>query len=885
MNHDARSLRGKSPHTLLLATLLAAAIVSWPVDGLPDPVLTPEYAASDRLYQETADEDQANVDVVTYGSNYLFVWEDNRSGENDIWGAIINRASGALLDPAGFRICTAPGDQTAPKVITAGSSFLVVWEDRRNGNADIYAARLSSTGTLLDGPPESGGIPISTGTGDQVHPEVASTAYMVAGTMFSQRLIVWEDHRSGSARIRGTRFTSSVLDGPPESGGLLISDNFESTQPCAAGLGSDEQYVVAYRTSTANLTVKVIDRYGALVATGAVNGNGHAYNPTIASNGSQFLVAWEERWGSPTYSDIKGALMQWDGAAWAYTGIALCTYNWDQFYPDVAYARGYYIVVWEDHRYTTTPYTCGTRVDESGVVSDPNGLPMSTANRYRPAIAATWTGLMLSPYYWILGMDASSLQSGDMWNIAAARYTNAVRDDATDITVSIKANDQSALSLAFSGQYWLATWQEHGQLLCGRIDPAGNHLDGTGIALGTGEDAQVAWLGSCFLVAYCDRSSQTIRALRVDNLGNVLDAVPIVVSATGSSDPVVAALGNTGLIAWRQNDDIYAARVSSGGEVLTPGPVAICANASLQLEPAVAAGPGVFLVVWTDNRSVQDIYGRLIDPSGLVFGAADGFPIGAAAGSQQDASVGWSGTDFLVAWEDGRNGVSPTWDTNIYGARVSCSGVVRDPAGLGLMVAATTYQRDPVVAGDFGSWILGWEDSDLTGSAYDFKGRRISSGAGILESFDIAAGTDAERSGAIAGRGYLGYGYLRHASEAPYNGSQRAFIKTSGSPVSAVEDQPVADAKLLLEPAVPNPFNPATTLSFAAPRADRARLVVYDLRGAVVAVLLDGPVPQGTNRVRWVGRDDAGRSVASGAYVARLQFGTESSARMIQLVR
>lgn len=73
--------------------------------------------------------------------------------------------------------------------------------------------------------------------------------------------------------------------------------------------------------------------------------------------------------------------------------------------------------------------------------------------------------------------------------------------------------------------------------------------------------------------------------------------------------------------------------------------------------------------------------------------------------------------------------------------------------------------------------------------------------------------------------------------------------------------------------ASPNPFNPRTTIRFALPHAGAARLAVYDLAGRLVRTLVDGSLPQGASEVVWDGRDAAGRSVATGAYVARLESG------------
>ena len=83
----------------------------------------------------------------------------------------------------------------------------------------------------------------------------------------------------------------------------------------------------------------------------------------------------------------------------------------------------------------------------------------------------------------------------------------------------------------------------------------------------------------------------------------------------------------------------------------------------------------------------------------------------------------------------------------------------------------------------------------------------------------------------------------------------------------------------------PNPFNPATVIGFALPRAATVTLAVYDVAGDRVATLVDGPCAAGRHTVTWRGTDDGGRAQASGAYFYRLSTPDGVLTRRMMLVR
>jgi hypothetical protein len=83
----------------------------------------------------------------------------------------------------------------------------------------------------------------------------------------------------------------------------------------------------------------------------------------------------------------------------------------------------------------------------------------------------------------------------------------------------------------------------------------------------------------------------------------------------------------------------------------------------------------------------------------------------------------------------------------------------------------------------------------------------------------------------------------------------------------------------------PNPFNPATVISFRLVRAVAARLAVYDALGREVAMLAEGFLPAGNHEVRWNGRDRYGNPVSSGVYLYRLEVDGKAETRKMTLVR
>jgi len=132
------------------------------------------------------------------GQGGLFVaWTDHRGASYDIYAQHLmadgTRASG--WPETGVAVCTAPGDQVGNIVngwiVSDGAGgFLCAYRDVRAGNLDIYAQRMTGSGSVAAGWPVDG-VAITTAAGDQDDPLVETDD---AGGAF----ITWTDYSKDS---------------------------------------------------------------------------------------------------------------------------------------------------------------------------------------------------------------------------------------------------------------------------------------------------------------------------------------------------------------------------------------------------------------------------------------------------------------------------------------------------------------------------------------------------------------------------------------------------------------------------------------------------------------------------------------------------------------
>ncbi|MBN1348930.1 T9SS type A sorting domain-containing protein [candidate division KSB1 bacterium] len=112
-------------------------------------------------------------------------------------------------------------------------------------------------------------------------------------------------------------------------------------------------------------------------------------------------------------------------------------------------------------------------------------------------------------------------------------------------------------------------------------------------------------------------------------------------------------------------------------------------------------------------------------------------------------------------------------------------------------------------------------------------------------------------------------------------------LATDGQFVSGIDDDAIffENIQYALAPNFPNPFNPATIISYQVPELSMVNITIYNLLGQEIIRLVNERKAMGTHRVVWDGVDRNGRIVPAGVYIYSMQAGTYSEVKKMTLIR
>jgi len=568
---------------------------------------------------------------------------------------------------------------------------------------------------------------------------------------------------------------------------------------------------------------------------------GDTNNPEVVPRGQdEYLVVWQDC-GIYYPASVWGARVNTSGTVLDTTGIVIRS-GWlgygEPRCPSVAFGATTYLVLWEDSRNDyDNKDIYGTRVGQSGAILDSLNISMST--------------------------DINEQRNP------------AVSFDSTNYLV-----------------VWEDTRNDHSDIYGTRVGQSGNILDPTGIPVTTDPSKQrfpaIAFNGSRYLAAWSDNrggDAGGIHGTRIAPNGNILDTAEIEIDEGWMCDcPSVASSGLHYLIAWHKVppwSKIEGARVHQGGWSMDPGGFLIADPYSLY--PSVAFDGTNYLVVFRGSYGVsyRDIYGTRVTQAGTVLDPA-GFVISTAEEEQGYPSVAFDGTNYLVVWQDGRSGS----DSDIYGARVAPSGNVLDPDGIPISTASND-QSYPAVAFDGTNYLVVWQD-DRNGS-WDIYGAKLNTSGVMIDTFSVSLRPGDQIAPTLAHGAEDQFLITYSGWTGEYGGKIYNTTRIWGKfyPSVGVEEDaqcltPYAQRLLQISP---NPFRHKTDIRFQWVDASDYELKIYDATGRLVKDF--SPVANAVLRtqISWDGTDQANRKLSSGIYFLKLQARDYSATEKLLLIR
>lgn len=469
--------------------------------------------------------DEGDPSVASNGDSFLIVWEDARSGVNDVYATRL-AADGAFLDAEPFLVSghAAPEDQ--PVVSAGATEYVVVWQ-QWSASIDTRAARVAPSGAVLD--PE--GITLSETEGNEHAPAIAWSG--------SSYLVPWvRSSLTETSNIWGARLDSNgtILDAEP----FLVSYGYAlQVDPVVASAEDVALSVWVEQAEDATTILGArIDQSGALldpdpitIAVTAVR----LPDLAVASDGKTFLVVWKGRTDPRASALIVGARVSAEGELLDSSPIIISEDLYRLRRPALAWGEGAYLVVWE--RYYDDSYDIwGTRVAADGRVLNPDGVRLTGGehDELRPTVAAGNDGWVV---VWndIIWSCLTVLCSVGHSSISGVR-TSSSGHPLHVIKIADTFYSETSPSIAFDGWGFLVGWQDWGVMGASVTQDSAGSLLSVGYPFRIASlpsDPAIEWVGENYLVV-------AGRAVRVSPGYEVLDATPVSIGPGAASVAPVA---------------------------------------------------------------------------------------------------------------------------------------------------------------------------------------------------------------------------------------------------------------------------------------------------------------------------------------------------------
>jgi hypothetical protein len=688
-----------------------------------------------KVSNEQGNASQINPSVaVSSDMSFVIAWEDKRNGDWDIYAQRFANDGTAIGN--NFRV---NDDQYSEKQVQASVSidscgnFVIVWSDQRVGdNWDIYYQRYQSDGTAL-----SNNVKINDDIGYnfQYWPTVS-------GDKNGNFIASWADGRNSNWRdIYAQRYSA---DGTALGVNFQVNTDTEGNNHLRADIAIDENgnFVISWEDNRNGYDDIFAQRY---LSDGSTIGDNFKINDdtpnTSQSNASismdldgNFVVCWEDKRND--YDDIYARRFSNEGIPLSDDFKVNNDFtNKKQLNSDIKVDdNGNFIICWEDHRfgyfgeiYSQSYLNDGTPVDENLKVND----DLTSGNQEWPAIAKDTAGNFI-----IAWVDARS--SGKA--IYAQRYTTEgipignnfiVTDDTID-----NYTQKPSIAINLDGSF-VITWGDFREAEIYNIYAQRFSNDATPL----GDNFRVNFLSAALNYnpkVVCKQNGDFIICWGDCPEGGKDNPY----SQSSQIDKVSGRNNNTEKLYGAPN--IWAQQYLSDGTPLGENfKVNDDGGLTSQLRPDMSIDSfDNFVIAWEDERNdVCEIF--------LQRYLSDGTPVGSNFKVEDAILSDWqlnpsitseASGNFTVTWRDYRND-----KCDIFCRRFSNDGT---PLGSSFQVNSNdediTLYYPCISIGENGNFIISWTDS-RNGTKDIFAQKYLSNGETFGENYRITNTSEMEQ--------------------------------------------------------------------------------------------------------------------------------------------
>lgn len=351
--------KGRKNHISLLSTKRGGAIIAWEDYRTKNSDIYIQKISSTGiplweiggLPLAQIDDNQENPQVVSNGQNgAVIVWQDKRFGNYDIYTQRIESAGTQSWDYNGIIVNASIGSVAQQGPVLGRDSlgdYIIVWEDGRAGYTDIYAQKVNDFGTSLWDP---SGMPVCTAEEAQRNPKI-----VIEGI---NTFVTWQDYRQGTPKIY---IQQLGYDGKPlyKKDGLPVSiSKFSQIRPEIVSDGDDgviifwqEQHLEKRRY---DIFSQRIDSHGNLLW----GKSGKEICTELSDQEEPKAIKDEDEGAIVVWTDYRSGLRNSDIYAqrinilgnilWESEGIRICTAADTQRDPQIARSGNGAIIVWTD---------------------------------------------------------------------------------------------------------------------------------------------------------------------------------------------------------------------------------------------------------------------------------------------------------------------------------------------------------------------------------------------------------------------------------------------------------------------------------------------------------------------------------------------------------